>query len=48
MTDYSGPWCYGLAQHEYLVLSVPVQTDKDSNLQNIGYLSHCMAVRHEH
>ena len=23
------PWCYGLAQHEYLALSVPVQTDED-------------------
>ena len=31
-----GPWCYGLAQHEYLALSVPVQTDKDANLQIAG------------
>ena len=27
---------HGLAQHEYLALSVPVQTDKDSNLQITG------------
>ena len=38
MVDWLGParsgsWCYGPAQHEYLALSVPVQTDKDLNLQ---------------
>ena len=27
-----GPW-HGFAQHEYLVLSIPVQTDEDSDLQ---------------
>ena len=31
-----GPWCYGFTQHEYLALSVPVQTDKDSNFQITG------------
>ena len=28
---WPGPWCYGLAQHEYLALLVPVQMDKDSD-----------------
>lgn len=23
------PWCYGLSQHECMVLSIPVQKDKD-------------------
>ena len=36
------PWCYGLVQHEYLALSVPVQTDKDLNLQVAG--DPCLAV----
>ena len=28
-----GIYCYGLAQHEYLALSISILTDKDSNLQ---------------
>lgn len=31
--DWLGPRCYGLAQHEHLVLSTPVQKVKDSELQ---------------
>ena len=27
--NWPGPCCYGLPQHEYLALSVLVQTDKD-------------------
>ena len=34
--DWLGPRCYGLTQHEYLALSVPVQTGKDLNLQIAG------------
>ena len=30
------PWCYGLTQHKYLELSVPVQMDVDSNLHIAG------------
>ena len=30
------PWRYGFAQHEYLALSIPVQTDKDLDLQVAG------------
>ena len=32
----TGPRCYELAQHKYLVLQVPVQTDKDLDLQVAG------------
>ena len=37
-----GPRCYGLTQHEYLALSVPVQTDKDSDPQVAG--DSCLTV----
>ena len=43
MADWPGPWCYGLAQHKYLALSVPVQTDKDSDLQVAG--DPCLTLR---
>ena len=39
---------YGLAQHEYLVLSVPVLTDRDSNLQIASYPCLTLWLRHEH
>ena len=37
-----GPQCYGLTELEYPALSVPVQTDKDSNLQING--NPCLTV----
>ena len=36
MADWPGPRRYGLAQHEYLALSIPVQTCKDSDLKVAG------------
>ncbi len=27
--DWSGPWCYELAKHEYMPLSISMQADKD-------------------
>lgn len=33
MTDWLGPQCYGLAQHENIVLLIPMQKDEDSHLQ---------------
>ena len=36
MADWPGPRRYGFAQHEYLAFSIPVQMDKDSDLQIAG------------
>ena len=33
MMDWPGPQHYGIVQHQYLALSVPVQTEEDSDLQ---------------
>ena len=40
--NWPGPRCYGLTQHEYLALLVPVHTGKDFDLQDTGDL--CLTV----
>ena len=40
-------WCYGLAQYEYLT-SIPMQPDKDLNLQIAGDPCLTVSVRYGH
>ena len=48
LVDWPGTQRYELAQHKYLVLSVPVQNDKNSDLEVSGDPCLTLVVRHGH
>ena len=37
MVDWPGPWHHGLTEHEYLALSVSMQTDENSVIAVLLY-----------